>query len=529
MSSTPSAGNTRISPWRAALLGALAIAVVGGAGWALLGGEDDEGVMADTSSSSTALFSGYVDVTATPSYAFESPVSASGNEVVLAFVVADAVDKCVPSWGAAYNLAEADTELDLERRLALLRVRGGDYTVSFGGAINDEIATVCTNSTDLLDAYRSVVERYDLDTVDYDLEGDDLADRAGNVRRAKAVAALQQERAEAGTPLAVWLTLPAATAGLTDEGIASVREFLEGGVELTGVNAMTMNFGGSRVEDQSMVAASEQTLERMHTQLASLFGEAGQARGGDELWASIGMTPMIGQNDVVEDVLTLKDAAKLTRYAKEKGIGRISAWSLNRDRNCGVNYIATSIVSDACSGVLQGDQKFADLFADLAAGEVAQVDPKAKPSAQPTTPADLVDDPATSPYPIWSNDVTYLAGTKVVWHRTVFMAKWWTTGDLPDDPGLTEFETPWRLLGPVLAGEKPLPEPTLAKGTYPQWEPAKVYTKGDRVLVGKTPYRAKWWNQGQSPEVAEANPDASAWGTFTATEVRQIKKKLATP
>ena len=63
----------------------------------------------------------------------------------------------------------------------------------------------------------------------------------------------------------------------------------------------------------------------------------------------------------------------------------------------------------------------------------------------------------------------YLEGEKVVRHHNVYEAKWWTKGDVPDNPVLQSWETPWNLIGPVLPGEKPIPQPTVPKDTYPSW------------------------------------------------------------
>jgi chitinase len=290
---------------------------------------------------------------------------------------------------------------------------------------------------------------------------------------------------------------------------------------------MTMNYGGSRDEDETLVEAGKRTLEAVHGQVREAYRANGETLDGREAWARIGMTPMIGQNDVVEEVLSLGAARSLNQWAREKGVGRISAWSLNRDQECGVNYLNLSAVSDACSGVEQGDVRFADVFsADLDAdGEAtASPPPTASPSPSATEPAGTEDDPATSPYAIWEPEAVYIAGTKVVWHRVVYVAKWWTSGETPDDPSLTEWETPWRMLGPVLPGETPVAAPTLPRGTFGAWNPEKVYTKGDRVLLDGVPYRARWWNLGESPEVATTNPDVSAWRAYTATEVRRLKK-----
>ncbi len=474
----------------------------------------------------TSWFAGYVDVTATPEYAFEAPVSESAEDVVLSFVVADATKACTPTWGGYYDLDSAASQIDLDRRVALLRERGGEPVVSFGGLANDELATSCTDDDQLLEAYRAVVERYDLRTIDLDVEDDDLTDRAAGVRRARALATLQDERRRAGEPLDVWLTLPAATAGLTEDGLAVVRDTLAGGVELAGVNAMTMNYGGSRDAGESMTDATRRTLEAVHDQLGDLLDDAGADVSGDDVWARIGMTPMIGQNDVSTDVVTLDDARELAALGEELGVGRVSMWSLNRDRACGVNYADTSVVSSACSGVTQDGELFADVLAAGATSEpgAGTPTPAATASSSPTPTAEVTDDPKTSPYRIWSPDASYQQGTKVVWHRQVFEAKWWTSGDVPDDPVATADQTPWQLLGPVLPGDKPAPKPTLPAGTYPEWTSDRVFEAGDRVLVDGVPYRAKWWTQADHPQVSETNPDASPWVQLTDDEVRAVQR-----
>jgi chitinase len=76
-------------------------------------------------------FAGYVDVTATPPYAFESPVDAAQSNVILAFIVAGTDAPCTPTWGTYYTLDAANTDLDLNRKIAQLRAVGGSVAVSW--------------------------------------------------------------------------------------------------------------------------------------------------------------------------------------------------------------------------------------------------------------------------------------------------------------------------------------------------------------------------------------------------------------
>jgi chitinase len=478
---------------------------------------------ASAANSTKPWFAGYVDATVTPLFPFETPQSDAAKDVVLSFIVSGAENGCAASWGGAFTLDEAADQLDLDRRIARLRQQGGSVSISFGGLANDELATTCTDPEKLGAAYAEVIDRYELTTVDFDIEANDLADEAAGERRAETVAKLQQERRAAGDDLAVWLTLPAATFGLTEEGTSAVAQMLDADVDLAGVNIMTMNFGESRKAGESMAEASVRALESTHRQLRALYQLAGTELSDQTLWRKLGATPMIGQNDNPKEALSIADAEELNEYAVDRGVARMSMWSLNRDAQCGPNYVDVTRVSNACSGVVQDGVTFADtLSADLD-GRMGQSAGRIT-TPEPRDPDDFLDDPETSPYPIWSEDASYLKGTKIVWHRNVYEAKWWTSGELPDSPVLNEWETPWTLIGPVLENERPLPAPTLPAGTYPDWDGLETYDKADRVIFEGVPYQAKWWNQGESPEASHSDPDGSPW---TALDVRDVEAELA--
>lgn len=314
-----------------------------------------------TGAAQPTWFAGYVDVTVSPSYAFEEGATPGTRDVVLAFLVASPQDLCVASWGPAYGLDEANTALGLEKRISDLRSRGGSAAVSFGGARNSELATTCQDEGKLRTAYRDVIERYEPAFIDFDLEGADLLDQAGGERRARAVAALQGDRNSSGKELPVWLTLPASPRGLTDAGIAAVEQMLQAGVELAGVNIMTMNYGASRSISQGMLEAAKAAADATHDQLSIVYQRAGINLSREQLWKKIGLTPMIGRNDLPGEIFGLDAARNLKNYAVELEIQRLSMWSLNRDAPCPSSEQGEN-ASFTCSGVDQGGSRFSDLL-----------------------------------------------------------------------------------------------------------------------------------------------------------------------
>jgi len=399
----------------------------------------------------------YVDATNTPEVQFQDPAQNPSNAVVLGFVVASASGMCSPTWGTYYSLAGAARAIDLDRRVVRLRQRGGSVLVSFGGVANDDLAERC-DVAGLADAYRRVVDRYHPSAIDLDIEGGALADAAGGQRRAQALVALQKIRPD----VAIWLTVPVDPRGMPAAAVAAVRQVLQAKVRIAGVNVMTMDYGDPAASD--LVASSEQALEASAGQLTSLYARIGQHLTQPGVWHRLGMTVMIGQNDTADEVLSLDDAQQLVRFARDRGVGRISMWSLNRDQQCGAQ-VGVATVSTVCSGVAQTPLAFSQVFDQLQ--QPLQAPLRSTGGGVSSSPRDV---PATSPDPIWAAKAIYHVGDKVTWHHNVFQAKWYTQGDLPDAPVEHEWDSPWLLLGPVLPGDRPLPK----KAKRASAEPART-------------------------------------------------------
>jgi len=443
-------------------------------------------------------FGGYYDVTLEEDEALaRSPLGRTPGGAVLAFVVAADDDRCEPTWGKAYTFDDAGTRFELDRRVARLQREGRPVAISFGGAINTELALACRTVGALTRAYAKTINRYGVGVIDLDIEGDALRDAAATQRRAEAVARLQRERS---APLEVWLTLPVAPDGLTADGLDLVTGMLDAGVELAGVNAMTMNYG---IETPGSLAdVSAAALTATAAQLAEVWAAAQVPLPEGGIWALLGATPMIGRNDVPTEVFTLDDARALQAFAAERGIRRVSMWSINRDQTCGSNYPYPEVVSTGCSGIEQAGERFADVLAEGFGGG----------GSSPQSPEPVADDPDTSPYPVWRSTTYYSAGVKVVWRGAVYISKWWNEdGPMPDDPSLDAAASPWTYLGPVLPGDQPFALPQLPPGTYPDWEADTLYDQGARVLWQGSGYEARWWSRGQRPDRSVLDRDYSPW------------------
>ena len=96
-----------------------------------------------------------------------------------------------------------------------------------------------------------------------------------------------------------------------------------------------MDFGSQSPPAQPLSRAVIQASTALHAQVCATFTAAGQTLDDAGAWARVGITPMIGQNDVASEQFTLADAAAVNHFARAHGVGQLSMWSLNRDSTCG--------------------------------------------------------------------------------------------------------------------------------------------------------------------------------------------------
>lgn len=497
-----------ISPTRVAVLLIVLLGLAVGA-WRLSGSDSSA---AGTSSDAVPVYAPYVDVTQTPTYPFQLPSANPVAGVYLAFIVSDPSQPCTPSWGGYYTLEAAEQALDLDARTAQLRSQGGNVMISYGGRDNSDLAVGCTEPQKLLAAYQAPVARYHATAIDLDLEGQTLADAAANTRRAQAIAALQRQQATRHSALAVWMTLPVSGAGLTAQGVAAVQSMLAAHVRLAGVNAMAMDFGPGEGAERDMLGTIERSLYAVHAQLQSLWRAARLPSGAASAWGHLGVTVMAGVNDVSGQRFTVADAKGLATFVNGHGIPRVSVWSLNRDGECGGAFAETGVLSNTCSGVIQTPLQFTRIFGALKGTKTARpVGEEALASTAQQSGLDTIDDPASSPYPIWRSSAAYVSGYKVVWEGDIYQASWWTQGTPPGSAGADSPTGPWQPIGPVPAGSH-APKPVLLVTSSPTpWSASTVYHAGERVSFAGLPYQARWYTHGEQPRRELPSDPSAPW------------------
>jgi Cellulose binding domain len=299
-------------------------------------------------SDGSAGFAPYTDTSLFPPFSLVSTAQATGvKQFNLAFVVNGGGGSCTPEWGGVSALG-ADP---VAAQIGALRAIGGDVRISFGGEAGSELAITCTDASALQAAYQNVITTYDVNKIDFDIEGAAVDNTAANARRDQALVAL--EKANPG--LQVSFTLPVLPSGLTTDGVAVLDGAAGAGVKLSAVNVMAMDYGDGAAPNPSgnMGTFAIDAATATDAQVATAFGISDAAA-----WPMIAVTPMIGVNDTSDEIFTVANAQQLVAFAASKHLAWLSMWSGARDAQCSGG--AQSFASPTCSSVIQSPHAFAD-------------------------------------------------------------------------------------------------------------------------------------------------------------------------
>ena len=295
---------------------------------------------AGSPSGGTAGFAPYVDTSLYPPFSLVSTAQATGvKQFNLAFVVSGG-GGCTPEWGGVTAIGNDP----VAAQTGALRAIGGDVRISFGGQAGSELAETCTTVPQLQAAYQQVISAYDVNKIDFDIEGAAVANTSANARRDQALAAL-----EAQDPgLQVSFTLPVLPSGLTTDGDAILTGAVQAGVKLSAVNVMAMDYGDGAAPNPSgqMGTFAIDAATATDAQVATALGISDAAA-----WSKIGVTPMIGVNDTSDEIFTVANAQQLAAFAASKHLAWLSMWSAARDTECpaGVQAFAQPTCSSIAS------------------------------------------------------------------------------------------------------------------------------------------------------------------------------------
>lgn len=268
----------------------------------------------------------------------------------LAFIESSQGKNCQATWNTKQPIGSW-----MHASIDALRARGGDVRVAFGGSSNSELAVTCHTLPDLEAQYQAVINTYDLSHLDFDIEGKTLKSTHATDRRNQALAVLQKRYAQAGRPLSVSYTLPVKVTGLTGSGLNLLRNAVQHGVQIGTVNLMVMDYYSKHAPGDQMGHNAIAAAKSVFSQLQQLY----PAKNARQLWDMLGLTPMIGVNDDLQETFTMQDAQTVVSFARHQQMPLLAFWSLGRDRACTSDQTAPH----GCSGVTQQPYDYTQAFA----------------------------------------------------------------------------------------------------------------------------------------------------------------------
>lgn len=234
---------------------------------------------------------------------------------------------CTPAWGgqSSYSVNEGWGSHLTDN----MRAHAIDYTVSFGGASGNDISMACSES-ELVTTFEQVLKTYQPQGLDFDIEN-------GSANVMKLMHALKQLQ-QTHPDLKISFTLPVLPEGLTASGQDIVRQAKANEINCL-INIMAMDYGPAYAGDMG-----QYTIQAA-TSLFNFLKELYPTKSDSALWQMVGVTPMIGVNDVSTEQFTLAHVDALRNFAKQNNVGLLSMWSIARDNPCSDKW-----ASPVCSG-----------------------------------------------------------------------------------------------------------------------------------------------------------------------------------
>ncbi len=290
--------------------------------------------------------------------------AAGMNAAVLAFAVTRG--SCAMDQGLQEKLPDARTFVGA----------GGQLLVSYGGAEGTYAEIACRDDNQLFNLMEKLMVDSGTRHFDFDIEGEQLKNTEGTARRNRVLVRLQAKYPD----FKVTFTLPGWLRGVDTNSMNLLTTAVAAGVRIEKINVMAMSFGvenlRTMVTPSTVGQAVVMTLTASVSQFMTIFRSKTQA----QVYAMMGVTPMIGKNDD-GSTFTLDDARQVANFVKANGIGQISYWSFQRDR---AQSNGNSNDINDYSGVAQSDYQFHTIFKS-AAGYVAP--PATTPPATAVPPA----------------------------------------------------------------------------------------------------------------------------------------------
>lgn len=267
----------------------------------------------------------------------------------------------------------------------------------------------CSTATALAHLLDGLIQRSGIYSLDFDIEGAEIALPVPIERRIQAIKILQAKYPQLRVSYTVPVLAPQNQnnpGGLTGDGVNLIKQTLAAGVQIDVLNLMTMDYYFAPPAGITQGDLAIGAVQAVVSQLATLYPNKTEA----QLYQMIGITPMIGQNDDGTH-FSPNDAQKVAAFASNYQVARLSYWAFQRDQ-IGTGNLA----------IYSGDNTSNFQFYQIFSSKMSSPNPTPTPIVLPTpspSPTPVVSPtPSPTPFPqsecpIWVEGKTYQIGQVV--------------------------------------------------------------------------------------------------------------------
>ncbi|WP_064741647.1 carbohydrate-binding protein [Hamadaea tsunoensis] len=278
-----------------------------------------------------------------------------------------------------------------------LRGRGGDVVPSFGGYAADNGATEIADSCTNVD---SIAAQYEKVITTYNVTRLDMDIEDNSLTNSAGIT----RRSQAIKKTQDWAAANGRplqivfTLPTTTSGLASSGLNIITNAIANGVKVDIVNLMTFDYYDNATHNMANDT-KTAATGLKNQLKNLYPAKTDAELWGMVGVTEMMGIDDFgAAETFQTADAPIVEAWAAQQGIAELSYWALQRD-NGGCPGTAGS---DTCSGVSQTQWQFSHAFEPFTSGTTttspsASASNPTSPSASPSASRSASPSPSTSP------------------------------------------------------------------------------------------------------------------------------------
>ena len=325
-------------------------------------------------------------------------MSATGEKAFeLAFILAPNGGGCTPTWDGT-DTVSSDTQVAAV--ISEVRADGGDVSVSAGGYGGTKLGQECGTASATAAAYQSVISKYALHAIDFDLEEPEIENAAAIADELGAAQILQTNN----PGLLVSVTIPTATSGANYFGQLLLNQAKSDGFVPADFSLMPFDGGFAGA------AAQQTALTDFNAQLVATFGWSSAVA-----WNHEGISQMNGQTDTGEHFAQTDFAGNLS-FAESHNMSRYTFWDVNRDVECNPPNNNGKLSGD-CSSVTQNNFDFTKYDTQFA-------------TWAPTTLPPVPPQPACVSAQFSATQV-YTQGMEVSYGGHNWTAAYWTQGGTP--------------------------------------------------------------------------------------------------